>query len=456
MNYEILIIDDEDDIRSLISLTLQDEKFLTIEASNALDARKIISSRPPSCIILDIWMRNSDMDGIELLKWCHSLYPELPIVMISGHGNIETAVSSIKMGAYDFLEKPFKAERLILTVKRAIQQSKLSRENTELKSRNREYNGVPLIGKSNIIKQLNLKISKIALSTSRVLITGVSGSGKETVARVLHEKSERKEGPFVLVNCARLSSSNADIELFGSESLDTGRRIVGLFEQAHKGTLFFDEICDLPIDTQGRLVRAVTDQHFRRVGGNVEVSTDVRIISSSSKNLKNEIKLSNFREDLFYRLSVVGIDIPPLSLRREDIYELSNYFLTDFSEKFGRSNLSLSREVINAMTLYDWPGSVRQLKNVVESMIILSDSKKNVLDLKSLPKEIIMQEENDYSQYKDDNLTLTLKEAREIFEKNYLKKQLLKFDNNISHMAKFIGMERSALHRKLKQLEIIV
>ena len=193
MNYEILIIDDEDDIRSLISLTLQDEKFLTIEASNAFDARKIISSRPPSCIILDIWMRNSDMDGIELLKWCHSLYPELPIVMISGHGNIETAVSSIKMGAYDFLEKPFKAERLILTVKRAIQQSKLSRENIELKSRNREYNGVPLIGKSNIIKQLNLKISKIALSTSRVLITGVSGSGKETVARVLHEKSERKD-----------------------------------------------------------------------------------------------------------------------------------------------------------------------------------------------------------------------------------------------------------------------
>ncbi len=455
MNSEILIVDDEKDIRSLISLTLEDENFLTVEASNALEARKIISSRPPTCIILDIWMSESDMDGIELLNWCHSLYPELPIVMISGHGNIETAVSAIKKGAYDFLEKPFKAERLILTVKRAIQQTKLFRENVELRSRAREYNEVPLIGKSQLIKQLNQQINKVASSSSRVLITGSSGSGKETVARNLHEKSERKEGPFIIVNCARLSLSNADSELFGSENMNAGRRIVGLFEQAHKGTLFFDEICDLPIETQGRLVRAVTDQHFRRVGGNVEVSTDVRIISSSSKNLRDEIKNFNFREDLFYRLSVVTIDIPPLSMRREDITDLSLFFLKEFSKKLGRSNLELSKEVINAMSLYDWPGSVRQLKNVIESMIILSDNQNFKLDIKSLPKEIIMQTDHKITNIKIDNLSIPLKEAREIFEKNYLSSQLSRFENNISQMSKFIGMERSALHRKLKKLKIL-
>ncbi len=283
MNEEILIVDDETDIRSLISLTLEDEGFFTVQAANAQDARSIISSRPPSCIILDIWMRDSDMDGIQILKWVQDLYPEVPVLMISGHGNIETAVQALKFGAHDFIEKPFKSERLLLTVRRALQQRRLARENAELKARGGRAAPQKLIGQSSSIKQLQQAIERVAPTASRVLITGASGSGKELVARLIHELSERRDGPFIVASCARLNTTQASRELFGSEGLQSGRRVIGLFEQSHRGTLYFDEICDLPADIQSQLVRAVAEQTFRRVGGNAEVTTDVRIISASSQ-----------------------------------------------------------------------------------------------------------------------------------------------------------------------------
>ncbi|MDP7375843.1 MAG: sigma-54 dependent transcriptional regulator, partial [Alphaproteobacteria bacterium] len=286
MNDEILVVDDEPDIRSLISLTLEDEGFLTIQAANAQDARSIIASRPPSCVILDIWMRDSDMDGIDILKWVQELYPEVPVLMISGHGNIETAVQALKFGAHDFIEKPFKTERLLLTVKRALQQRRLARENAELRASSGRTSPQRLIGQSSVMKQLQQAIERLALTASRVLITGTSGSGKELVARLIHEQSERQDGPFIVANCARLNTTQAAMELFGSEGLQSGRRVIGLFEQAHRGTLYFDEICDLPADIQSQLVRTVAEQTFRRVGGNTEVTTDVRIISASSRDLQ--------------------------------------------------------------------------------------------------------------------------------------------------------------------------
>ena len=259
MNEEILVVDDEPDIRSLICLTLEDEGFLTVQAANAEEARAVITSRPPSCIILDIWMRDSDMDGLEVLSWCQNLYPEVPILMISGHGNVETAVQAIQKGAHDFIEKPFKAERLLLTVRRALQQSRLARENAELRELSGASKQVQLVGQSAQIKQLRTTIEKVAGTASRILVTGPTGSGKEVVARAIHAQSERKDGPFVVAHCARIGAENADTELFGSELLASGRRIVGLFEQAHRGTLYFDELCDLPLETQSRLVRAVAE-----------------------------------------------------------------------------------------------------------------------------------------------------------------------------------------------------
>ncbi len=453
MNDEILVVDDEPDIRSLISLSLEDEGFLTIQAGNAQDARSIIASRPPSCVILDIWMRDSDMDGIDILKWVQELYPEVPVLMISGHGNIETAVQALKFGAHDFIEKPFKTERLLLTVKRALQQRRLARENAELRASSGRTSPQRLIGQSSVMKQLQQAIERVAPTASRVLITGTSGSGKELVARLIHEQSERQDGPFIVANCARLNTTQAAMELFGSEGLQSGRRVIGLFEQAHRGTLYFDEICDLPADIQSQLVRTVAEQTFRRVGGSTEVTTDVRIISASSLDLQAAISENQLREDLYYRLGVISLVVPALSSRREDIGALARYFVSEFAKQLGTSPIKLGEDLLNAMRAYDWPGSVRQLRNVIETLMIIADkSSDEPLSVDSLPKEVIAGAGQNVNAVLDQSLSLPLREAREAFEREYMRSQLEKFEGNVSQMAKFVGMERSALHRKLKTL----
>ncbi len=453
MNDEILVVDDEPDIRSLISLTLEDEGFLTIQAANAQDARAIISSRPPSCVILDIWMRDSDMDGIDTLKWVQELYPEVPVLMISGHGNIETAVQALKFGAHDFIEKPFKTERLLLTVKRALQQRRLARENAELRASGGRTSPQRLIGQSSAVKQLQQAIERVAPTASRVLITGTSGSGKELVARLIHHRSERQDGPFVVASCARLNTTQAARELFGSEGLQSGRRVIGLFEQAHRGTLYFDEICDLPADIQSQLVRAVAEQTFRRVGGNTEVTTDVRIVSASRQNLQSAISENRLREDLYYRLGVISLVVPALSSRREDIGALARFFVSEFAEQLGTPPIKLGEDLLNAMRAYDWPGSVRQLRNVIETLMIIADkSSDEPLTANALPKELVSGTSQDVNAILEQSLSLPLREARETFEREYMRSQLDKFEGNVSQMAKFVGMERSALHRKLKTL----
>ena len=455
MSGDILIVDDEMDIRSLISLTLEDEGFSTLQASNAAEARAHLVTRPPSCLILDIWMRDSDMDGLELLSWCRSLYPDMPVLMISGHGTIETAVHALRMGAYDFIEKPFKAERLLLTVNRAIQTAKLERENAELRNSGNDLSELEIIGQSQAIKKVKAAIERLSLSSSRVLIEGAAGTGKELVARKIHNHSERASHKFVVANCAKLTAEKADLELFGSESIQDGRRVVGLFEQAHLGTIYFDEICDLPVNTQAKLVRAVAEQKFRRVGGAAEVQVDVRIISASSQNLAHAMEQGRLREDLYYRLGVVSLSIPSLSERREDIALLAKYFMKLSASHLGRPALKLGDDLLNALRAYHWPGSVRQMRNVIESMLIMVPEKENeVLTAEDLPRDIASGATHTPSVSIPDIYALPLREARELFERDYLMEQLSRFDGNISKVAKSIGMERSALHRKLKSLNI--
>jgi len=455
MATDILIVDDERDIRSLISMTLEDEGYATKQAAGAAEARNLLLSEPPKLAILDIWMRESDMDGLELLEWSKSIYPDLPILMISGHGTIETAVQAIRNGAYDFIEKPFKEERLLMMVSRALESAKLTRENTELKARMIDGAAPELIGKSPLMRGIRQSIDKIAPTASRVLVNGPSGSGKELAARCIHNKSDRKDERFVVANCARLASERVDAELFGSESLQSHRRVVGLFEQAHKGTLYFDEICDLPLETQGKIVRAVNEQRFRRVGGNTEVVVDVRVISASSRDLAAEISAGRLREDLYYRLGVVPLAMPPLVQRREDIPLLAKHFTALVAKRLGVLPFKLSDEVLAAMQGYGWPGNVRQIHNVIETMLILAPAERNEpIDLDLLPAEIHNVVRSGDESEMDTLMGLPLRGAREEFERAYLVTQLHRFDGNVSRVATFIGMERSALHRKLKALNI--
>ena len=455
MATDILIVDDERDIRSLISMTLEDEGYATKQAAGAAEARNLLLSEPPKLAIFDIWMRESDMDGLELLEWSKSIYPDLPILMISGHGTIETAVQAIRNGAYDFIEKPFKEERLLMMVARTLQSAKLARENIELKALMIDGAAPELIGKSPVMRGIRQSIGKIAPTASRVLVNGPSGSGKELAARCIHNKSDRKDERFVVANCARLASERVDAELFGSESLQSHRRVVGLFEQAHKGTLYFDEICDLPLETQGKIVRAVNEQRFRRVGGNIEVVVDVRVISASSRDLAAEISAGRLREDLYYRLGVVPLTMPPLTQRREDIPLLAKHFTALVAKRLGVLPLKLSDEVLLAMQSYGWPGNVRQIHNVIETMLILAPTDRNApINLDLLPAEIQNVARSGDGSEIDMLMGLPLRGAREEFERAYLVTQLHRFDRNVSRVAAFIGMERSALHRKLKALNI--
>ena len=455
MATDILIVDDERDIRSLISMTLEDEGYATKQAAGAAEARNLLLSEPPKLAILDIWMRDSDMDGLELLEWSKSIYPDLPILMISGHGTIETAVQAIRNGAYDFIEKPFKEERLLMMVARALESAKLALENNELRSKMTDGMAPELVGKSVVMRGIRQSIDKIAPTASRVLVNGPSGSGKELAARCIHNKSDRRDERFVVANCARLASERVDAELFGSESLQSHRRVVGLFEQAHKGTLYFDEICDLPLETQGKIVRAVNEQRFRRVGGNTEVVVDVRVISASSRDLAAEISAGRLREDLYYRLGVVPLTMPPLAQRREDIPFLAKHFTALVAKRLGVLPFKISDEVLAAMQGYSWPGNVRQIHNVIETMLILAPNDRNEpIDLDLLPAEIHNVTRSGDETEMDTLMGLPLRGAREEFERAYLVTQLHRFDGNVSRVASFIGMERSALHRKLKALNI--
>jgi len=455
MANDILVVDDERDIRALISMTLDDEGYVTKQAAGAAEARNLLLAHPPQLAILDIWMRDSDMDGLELLEWAKSIYPDLPVLMISGHGTIETAVQAIRHGAYDFIEKPFKEERLLMMVERALESAKLTLENSELKSRMHEGHEPNLVGNSSIMRGIRQSIDKIAPTASRVLVSGPSGSGKELAARSIHAKSDRQKERFVVANCARLSSERVDSELFGSESLQSHRRIVGLFEQAHKGTLYFDEICDLPLDTQGKIVRAVNEQRFRRAGGNTEVVVDVRVISASSRDMASEISAGRLREDLYYRLGVVPLTMPPLSQRREDIPLLAKHFTGLVAKRLGVLPFKLSDEVLAALQGYDWPGNVRQIHNVIETMLILAPSDRSQpISLDLLPAEIHNVSRGAGNSDIEALMALPLRSAREEFEREYLVAQLHRFDGNVSRVATFIGMERSALHRKLKALDI--
>jgi two-component system nitrogen regulation response regulator NtrX len=461
MTYNVLIIDDEADIRNLISDVLQDEEYETRVASTDLEAFSMLDDKVPTAVILDIWLQGSELDGLGILEIIKKKYPYLPVIMISGHGNIETAVKALKMGAYDYIEKPFTEDKLLIIVKRACEFAKLQKENSELRMYTTESN--KLVGNSNQMSLLKQMILKIAPTSSRVLVTGPNGSGKKLVAKLIHEKSKRKNQPFIVFNAAGMSEERAQLELFGEESKDifSTPRKVGVLELANMGTLFLDEITDLPLNVQSKILNFLQSHSFARNGGKNMVKLDVRIVSSTSKDLKKEIDKGNFREDLFYRLNVVQVAVPSLVERKEDIQILSEFFMNYFHEVAGFPMRQLSTDAIVALQSYSWPGNVRQLRNVIEWLLIMTGAENDkLITAAMLPPELTSVEAISDSNNKVevnsnlDTIDLPLREAREVFEKQYLSTQLIRFDHNITKMAMAIGMERSALHRKLKTLEI--
>jgi len=455
MPNDILIVDDEADIRMLTAGILDDEGFETREAANSAEALAAIEGRRPNLVLLDIWLQGSELDGLGILKAVMRDHPAIPVLMMSGHGTIETAVQAIKDGAYDFIEKPFKADRLLLLVERAIEAAQLKRENQEL--RLQAGAAAELVGDSPAIRDLHQSIERVAPSNSRVFITGPAGSGKEVVARLIHKSSKRDDGPFIVVNCATMIPERVEEVLFGVESHGDGEEptvSLGTFEMAHNGTLFLDEVADMPLETQGKIVRALQEQVFQRVGGNGRISVDVRVVASSSRDMQEEIEAGRFRQDLFYRLNVVPIDVPPLKKRREDIPLLARYFMERTALLTGRPLRSIGEDALAGMRAYEWPGNVRELKNVIERLLIMApDETAHVIGISTLPPEIGANSPVPRTLDRGDEIMgLPLRDAREIFEKEYLSAQVTRFGGNISKTAEFVGMERSALHRKLKSL----
>jgi two-component system nitrogen regulation response regulator NtrX len=455
MASDVLIVDDEADICELVAGLLQDEGYTTRTARDSDSALNEVKNRRPNLLFLDIWLQGSRLDGLQLLDSVKEIHPELPVVMISGHGNIETAVSAIKRGAYDFIEKPFKADRLVLVADRALETSRLKREVRELKAFTPMQTG--MVGKSPALNQLRQSVEKIAPTNSRIMIVGPSGSGKELAARHLHALSGRASGPFVVINAAAITPERMEIELFGVEqSNGSQQRKVGALEEAHGGTLFIDEIADMPRDTQNKILRVLVDQTFQRVGGTNKVAVDVRIVSSTSRNIEAEIAAGKFREDLYHRLSVVPIRVPPLAERREDIPELVTYFMEQISQSTGLPQRKIGGDAMAVLQSHDWPGNVRQLRNNVERLMILAGGDPEaVISASMLPQDVgsmvpSMPNGNGGEQL----MGLPLREARELFEREYLLAQINRFGGNISRTAEFVGMERSALHRKLKALGI--
>ncbi|MDZ4052877.1 MAG: sigma-54 dependent transcriptional regulator [Phenylobacterium sp.] len=450
MAADVLVVDDEADIRDLVAGILSDEGYEVRTASDSESALAAVRARRPSLLILDIWMQGGGMDGLELLDLLKSLDPDLPVVMISGHGNIETAVSAIKRGAYDFLEKPFKSDRLLLVVDRALEAANLRRENRRLRTQAIMPEG--LIGKSMPAQHLRQMIAKLAAANSRVLIAGPPGSGKETVARLIHSASPRAKGEFVAISAAGMTPERMDVELFGVEGEGGRPGKIGVFERAHAGTLYLDEVADMPRETQSRILRVLVEQRFRRVNGDADVQVDVRVISSTSRNLRQEIAEGRFREDLFHRLNVVPVAVPGVSERREDIPELVENFIERICEASGMPRRVLSEDAIGALQVRPWPGNLRQLRNVVERMLILSSGDpKEPITAEMVPSDA-QPADGGGLLGADKIIALPLREARETFEREYLSAQMMRFSGNISRTAAFIGMERSALHRKLKSL----
>jgi two-component system nitrogen regulation response regulator NtrX len=455
LSHDILIVDDETDICLLIEGVLNDEGLKTRKANTAEKALTEIAARRPSLVILDIWLQGSGLDGMQLLDAIVRDHPETPVIMISGHGNIETAVASIKRGAYDFIEKPFKADRLVLQVRHALESARLKRENQELKFR--AGADLELVGKSGAMNQVRQLIDRVAPTGSRVMIIGKSGVGKEIVARVIHARSKRANGPFVVINCAILRPDQIEVELFGTEGEANGSgRKVGLFEQAHGGTLYLDEVGDMPLETQGKIVRVLQEQVFTRVGGTTRVEVDVRVVASSNQDLQVEMQAGRIRQDLYYRLSVVPIVIPALSDRREDIPHLAQHFLTRAAETSNLAPRTLGEDALAALQAYSWPGNVRQLRNAMEWILIMAPGESSeIIRADMLPPEITATTPNVLRWEKGGEImTLPLRDAREMFEREYLLAQVTRFGGNISRTATFIGMERSALHRKLKLLGV--
>ncbi len=449
---DILVVDDEADIRELVSGLLEDEGHAVRVASNSEEALAAIRARKPSLALLDIWMKGGGLDGLELLDVIKELDPDLPVVMISGHGNIETAVTALQRGAYDFIEKPFKSDRLVVVVQRALETSSLRRENRRLKAQVNEPDG--FIGRSAAAQALRTTIAKVAPANSRVLISGPPGSGKELVARQIHEASARSRGEFVAIAAAGMTPERLDVELFGEEGHDGRPRKIGVFERAHNGTLYLDDVADMPRESQSRVLRVLVEQRFRRVGGEQDVQVDIRVITSTSRDLKIEIAEGRFREDLFHRLNVVPIRVPALSERREDIGELIDYFIDTLSASQGLPKRRLGDDAIAVLQVHPWPGNVRQLRNNVERLLILATGDPSQpISADMLPSEATNANSTG-TLGAERIIALPLREAREVFEREYLAAQIMRFGGNISRTAAFIGMERSALHRKLKSLGV--
>jgi two-component system nitrogen regulation response regulator NtrX len=451
MALEVLVVDDEADIRELVSGVLEDEGYEVRVAADSTAALEAIEERRPSLLLLDVWLQGSRLDGLQILQEVKRRDPNLPVLMISGHGNLDTAVAAVREGAIDFIEKPFEAERLVHLVARATETERLRRENETLRQQVGQDD--QLNGTSVAINNVRATLKRVAPTGSRVLITGPAGVGKEIAARMIHQWSPRAKAPFIVVSSAMMSPDRVEEELFGSESDGVARP--GLLEQAHGGTLFLDEIADMPMTTQGKILRVLTDQSYHRIGGQRPIKVDVRVLSATSRNLGDEIANGRFREDLYYRLNVVPVRIPALRERREDIPELANHFLARFASERRLAPPTLSDEAIAALQAHDWPGNVRQLRNIIERTVILTPGDVSCIEVDLLPSEVL--DNQGSTGLSSATLTIMgspLREARESFEREYLKIQIRRFSGNISRTASFIGMERSALHRKLKALGI--
>ena len=448
---DILIVDDERDIRELISDILEDEGYTTRLAGNSDEAMKEINAEAPALIILDIWLKDSRMDGIDILKTAKRDNPDVPVVIISGHGNIEIAVAAIKQGAYDFIEKPFNIDQLLVVIRRAMETSRLRRENVEL--RQREVSSFDMVGSSAAFRALVGQLDKVTKSNGRVMLSGPAGSGKEVAARYIHGNSNRAGAPFVTVSCASIEPDRVEEVLFGRETSERGVE-PGLLEQAHGGVVFFDEVADMPLGTQSKILRVLVDQQFQRVGGTEKVRVDLRVISSTNRSLETEIEAGNFRQELYHRLNVVPIAVPSLEERREDIPELAAHFIEMFNKTQGLPLRDISEDAAALMQTMVWPGNVRQLRNLIERVLILGEGSAPI-DAKELPQDGEGASSDERVVLTGALATLPLREAREVFEREYLLTQINRFGGNISRTANFVGMERSALHRKLKSLNVV-
>jgi two-component system nitrogen regulation response regulator NtrX len=454
MAHEVLIVDDEADIRMMITGILEDEGYACRSAATSEAALEAVRTRVPMVVLLDIWLANSAMDGLELLQALKAEVPDLPVIMISGHGTIESAVWAIQQGAYDFIEKPFKTDRVLLCVERAVETSQLKRENQELRLRAGEES--ELVGVSPATQHLRQSVQKVAPTGSRVLISGPPGSGKDVVARMLHRESRRAAQPFVVLNCAIMHPERLESELFGIDTAEERRP--GTFERAHGGTLVLDEVADMPLETQGKIVRVLQGQgqSFARVGGSSRIDVDVRVMATTNRDLYTLMQTGQFREDLYYRLNVVPLQVAPLSERREDIPTFVEHFVARAAQNAGMPPRRLSEDALTALQAYDWPGNVRQLRNVIDWLLIMAPGHpEEPIPADMLPSEIgssapaVLRRDG-----QDEIMALPLREARELFERQYLEAQVMRFGGNISRTAHFVGMERSALHRKLRSLGI--